>query len=501
MGGVTTWAHRTSAALSARGCPVAVVGPGADGSTWTQGLEGVDAAISLVGMSDGIGSARDRLVGKGVERVVVLPQLSGLAYAAACLAAHRAGSASTCIVGWMHTDIRHDIELIRRFMPGLSRVVCVSRASARALSDAGVAGLGLLSVVPTGHEVGCDAEGRARSESIDGTLRLLYVGRLEAFQKRVLALPGIAAGLRERGVAATLTVIGDGPARGALEREVERVSVGHLVNLVGSLGMSELETRYLDHDLLVQPSRSEGLGLARIEGATLGCVPVVTPSGSAEGITPGVDGMVVDVAPGDDDHAAARAFVDAIASLTPDRLGAMSRRAIESSRVEFGMNRFADRLVSVLRDAVATDSNRSAWGRVASDPDRAAAFTVPDDVGERVRAIAETLGDRPVALHGAGAHTAAIWAELMQQGVRVVAICDDDPERWGGMLLGVPVIAPGDARSTGASDVLISSWLHEYAVWFRRSVYESQGLRVVCLYGADVARGSDRSRDQRAVAR
>jgi len=72
----------------------------------------------------------------------------------------------------------------------------------------------------------------------------------------------------------------------------------------------------------------------------------------------------------------------------------------------------------------------------------------------------------------------------MLSSARVVAFTDDDRSNWGGELIGVRVVAPKDASGQGATDVIISSWLHEQAIWERRAVYESQGLRVHRLYGA-----------------
>jgi hypothetical protein len=63
-----------------------------------------------------------------------------------------------------------------------------------------------------------------------------------------------------------------------------------------------------------------------------------------------------------------------------------------------------------------------------------------------------------------------------------VALSDDDPERAGQRVLNLRIVEPKDAAMTGATDVIISTWLHEERVWSRREVYERQGLRVHRLY-------------------
>jgi hypothetical protein len=45
-----------------------------------------------------------------------------------------------------------------------------------------------------------------------------------------------------------------------------------------------------------------------------------------------------------------------------------------------------------------------------------------------------------------------------------------------------PVVAPRDAGATGATDVVISSWINQGVIWSRRRVYEAQGLTVHRLY-------------------
>ena len=495
-GGVTTWARRTTDVLVSRGRRVCVVGPGVSRKSWGSGVRACDVGSSLRAITAGIQAAAEGMAQAGVARVVVLPQLSGSAYAASFLAAQEPAAARLDVIGWMHTDIRHDVELIRRFLPGLAGVVCVSESVKEALSDAGVDTRADVHVLPTGCPSG-PMEIPSRPVWSNPALRLLYVGRLDAFQKRALTLPLILAGLRERGVFATLTVAGDGPARAMIEAEIVRSGVGDSFRFAGVLDDAALGEVYRSHDLLLQPSRSEGQGLARIEASMLGCVPVVTPGGSSEGIVDGLDGIVVRVNRDAEDAAAASAFVRAIAPLTRAKIMSMSDRAIASSRSQFCMERFADRLEAILGSGLSRPEHRRAWAGVAADPDRAASFTVPENTLDRVKAIAARIGDRPVALHGAGAHTVAIWRSLMRSGVRVVAICDDDPERWGGLMFGVPVAAPAEAARHGAAGVLISSWLHEDAIWAKRDAYVSQGLEVLKMYAPPDLGHDHGSLDQR----
>ena len=91
---------------------------------------------------------------------------------------------------------------------------------------------------------------------------------------------------------------------------------------------------------------------------------------------------------------------------------------------------------------------------------------------------------RAVVIHGAGQHTLQLAAVLAASPARIVAVADDDRQRQGQSLWGWPIIAPENAAKMGATDVVISSWMHQGAIWERRGVYESQRppLRVHRVY-------------------
>ena len=103
-------------------------------------------------------------------------------------------------------------------------------------------------------------------------LRLVFAGRLDR-DKGVLDLPSIAAGLRDRSVDATWTIIGDGP-EGARLRATWPES--EWVRHVGALANAETIDRLADHDVFVLPTRFEGLPIGLLEAMGCGIVPVVS---------------------------------------------------------------------------------------------------------------------------------------------------------------------------------------------------------------------------------
>jgi glycosyltransferase involved in cell wall biosynthesis len=90
--------------------------------------------------------------------------------------------------------------------------------------------------------------------------------------------------------------------------------------------MDRVKAQYQTHDVLVMPSRAEGLPVALLEGMAAGCVPVVSdlPSGIPEIVENGVSGFRF--SPGDIDS-----FAGAIIGIARDR-AALRKMGEEASK-------------------------------------------------------------------------------------------------------------------------------------------------------------------------
>lgn len=116
----------------------------------------------------------------------------------------------------------------------------------------------------------------ARSRaSTPGPLRLLTVGRLSP-EKGHLGLLQAFHRLRQTGVDARLTIIGDGPLRGELERRVIELGLAGHCELLGQRAEGEVLEALADADLFVMSSFMEGLPVVLMEALGMG-VPVVAP--------------------------------------------------------------------------------------------------------------------------------------------------------------------------------------------------------------------------------
>jgi len=158
----------------------------------------------------------------------------------------------------------------------------------------------------------------------DGPLRLLAVGRLvekKGFDVLLAALASVPD--------ASLTVVGDGPGRVALESAA--AGLGGRVHFAGQLGREALDEAYARSDIAVFPSRpaasgdQDGLPVAMLEAMGSGLAVIASDlPGLNEAISNGESGVLVP--PGD-----AAALATAIGELAGDQA---RRRALgEAAKV------------------------------------------------------------------------------------------------------------------------------------------------------------------------
>ena len=121
--------------------------------------------------------------------------------------------------------------------------------------------------------------------------RLVFVGRLEV-EKNALALVKATALLTEIGENVSLDIYGDGSQYDAIVREIEARKLTQSVKLHGQVN-APFEACAAAH-LFVQPSLTEGFGIALIEAMSAGIPVLATQVGVAEEIIrPGYNGWLL----------------------------------------------------------------------------------------------------------------------------------------------------------------------------------------------------------------
>jgi glycosyltransferase involved in cell wall biosynthesis len=142
--------------------------------------------------------------------------------------------------------------------------------------------------------------GRVRPVEVVAAMRF-------AARKRPLAVLKVAHRARQLApadVALRLTVFGEGPERGRLERFVRRHDMEDWVGLPGRVSREELRRRYWASDLYLTPARLEAFGIAALEARTSG-LPVLArrDTGVGDFVVDGESGLLAA-----DDEGLARAL-------------------------------------------------------------------------------------------------------------------------------------------------------------------------------------------------
>jgi len=229
---------------------------------------------------------------------------------------------------------------------GVDRVIVPSRAMLEVLRRYGVR-TGM-EVVATGlpasrFQEGDGARFRARHDIDPLRPVLVHVGRV-AYEKNIDFLLRVLVRVRHAVPDALLVIAGEGPARGALQRQVRELGLGANVHFTGYLDRDgELLDCYRAGDAFVFASRTETQGLVLLEAMAQGVPVVSTAIGGTRDILDAGRGALV---PPDSEPA----FAQAVLQLLND--AALRRRLGEDARVyaqQWSEAFFAERLVEVYR--------------------------------------------------------------------------------------------------------------------------------------------------------
>jgi glycosyltransferase involved in cell wall biosynthesis len=174
---------------------------------------------------------------------------------------------------------------------------------------------------------------------------LIAIGTLEP-RKNQAYLLDVLAHAQRAGMKLSLTLVGDGPDREALESQAQALGVQGQVRFVGF--HPQARTLIAGHKLCVHAAMMENLPMALIESLSTG-VPVVAAhvGGIPEIYTDGVEGCFW---PLDDAEGGARVLMSLLSD--PDRLARMSQAARRRFDARFEVNAVASELSSYLLSLV-----------------------------------------------------------------------------------------------------------------------------------------------------
>jgi glycosyltransferase involved in cell wall biosynthesis len=276
-------------------------------------------------------------------------------------------SARVGIVGIVHSDDPVHYEHVSRLGRYWDAIVAVTDEIAAMTTARDPSLAARLAVIRYG--IAPAPPGPVRAREPGAPLRVIYAGRLDQGQKRVLDLPSIFEHLAARGVPFQLTLAGDGPARSDLERAAAGFLADGRFRMLGTVEHARVLALFEESDVLVLTSAFEGLPLALLEAMSRGCVPVVADvrSGIPGLVEQGVCGYRVPV--GEVDQFAERL---ALLQREPARLRALSVRARQAiAEGEYGADTMVRRYVGLF-EQVLDHSRRRVYrrprGRIAPAP-------------------------------------------------------------------------------------------------------------------------------------
>jgi glycosyltransferase involved in cell wall biosynthesis len=187
----------------------------------------------------------------------------------------------------------------------------------------------------------------AERPSLDGMLRMLYVGQLSpdrGLHTVIEALGQLGSDSISR---LALSVAGEGQPEyeRRVKEQVETLRLSKRVTFLGKMLHGDMARLYGDHDLLVFPSmRDEGLPLTMVEAMLAGCAVVTTGSGGAMEVATAAD---LPLFPKGDAAALSRLLETMAAH--PEQVRELAARGQAAALRDFSFDRMMGRWLATLR--------------------------------------------------------------------------------------------------------------------------------------------------------
>ena len=180
-------------------------------------------------------------------------------------------------------------------------------------------------------------------ESAPGATDLIFLGELRPVKGIDVLLDAIAR-LRDAGRNVTVTLVGDGPDRAALQAQMETLGLTSLVQFKGAMPAYKALTL---GRIMVVPSRAESLPYVVLEAAAGGKPLITTNVGGIPEIYGALSHTLI---PPQDCPALVRAIAWALDR--PDEMADVTRRLNEQVKTSFSVETMVDGVLSAYRTAI-----------------------------------------------------------------------------------------------------------------------------------------------------
>jgi glycosyltransferase involved in cell wall biosynthesis len=255
LGGVQDWLYMLTVGLRLRGYDIKVAIPNNtyhNGVLYNNYYKGMDAIYftNRTGTSQGRVDALCRLIIGNPTDIIVGVNIGDL-FAAYQQVSHRLDQ--TRIVMTLHAIEGDYLGDIGKYCQLLDGVVTTNKLSQKIVTHLGLIEDDRVLYAPYG--VRTDKNSIERIQ--DGILKIAWVGRLDDQQKRISDLPSILRNLDTKNISYILSIAGDGPCKGDLERDLRVWIERDQVRLLGFLDKDSLDSVYNTHNTLLITSEWE----------------------------------------------------------------------------------------------------------------------------------------------------------------------------------------------------------------------------------------------------
>jgi glycosyltransferase involved in cell wall biosynthesis len=279
------------------------------------------------------------------------------------------------------------VDLTTRFANCCSAVFAPSESVAKLLAERGVEKP--VHVIPTGIDTrrlatGRRAVARARFGIPEQAVVVGHVGRLAA-EKNLGFLTNALARAATTSKRLHVLVVGDGPERASMQRELEAAGLGARIHFAGTRSGRQLIDAYAAMDVFAFASHSETQGMVLAEAMSAG-LPVVAldASGVRDTMTDALEGRLLP------SRADEEAFASALLSLVrTKRVRLRHSEAARRRAADFDRRVTADRAIEVYKQVREEHLRRHPEAR---DSDRSFASMFLDRLGIEGRLAAAKVG-------------------------------------------------------------------------------------------------------------
>jgi len=175
----------------------------------------------------------------------------------------------------LHNTSDESYEMLLINQNQYNKVICVSHTLEQIIKLKNQIPMDKVVTIPTGVDVPQSFPKKVMG--VKKTFRILFVGRIEESSKGVLLLPKIINRVvSNSNKEIELLIIGDGPSRVILEKEIKRYNLQNYIKLLGAKEHNEVIEQLREADILLMPSYHEGQGLVYLEAMAQGLIPLVS---------------------------------------------------------------------------------------------------------------------------------------------------------------------------------------------------------------------------------